>query len=590
MAVLLLLSCAGDHDAIDDVPQMVTAQLNFSLPSRIAGKGHGQTRMSSDVAQVSEVEGQDPEFRGIDDVHMLCFDKYPDSLSSKKGGIIEVKTAGDEVVDTMTTDDYSLCQEIQIPVGTSHFAFYARAADAPKTHEDRMKYGVIETVGLSRATYQDNRSIRFRPVPICTSKDNLGGSATGQALLNLLNDLMVLTVNDEAPNDRWATANNMFLNEAYQRLTSLKTLSSSHVQTMLGAVLRIVNQEAPDDQGSKLVQAINDVIIESCQPDTIFDIENGIIVLKSAYQGFPDDIHLPVGAARIEWNETQNRFVVPTVHDYGKSLNELSINDYAYPMNLQYQVFSDILASDEQVLFSEDEKPAGDDASQFNTWQDLLDEGYVNADKKVKSSTQSVAMVKQVQYAVGRLALRARIGTDAIYDADNNYVSTYDDVFTLKGYIIGGQREVNYDFQPVAGSRRYAIYDTALNGGLQGLKRHYFTDPDYVLGLGTAHDENICLAMELVNNGAAFQGADGLIVHGATFYLVADMKPQEGQNYTSGSLDQIFSKDRATQVNLTIKSLATATYGMPSLDVPHPTVAVSVNLSWGEGLWFEEEL
>ena len=37
-----------------------------------------------------------------------------------------------------------------------------------------------------------------------------------------------------------------------------------------------------------------------------------------------------------------------------------------------------------------------------------------------------------------------------------------------------------------------------------------------------------------------------------------------------------------------INGLATATYGMPSLEIPHPTVGLSVDLSWGEGLWFDE--
>ena len=37
-----------------------------------------------------------------------------------------------------------------------------------------------------------------------------------------------------------------------------------------------------------------------------------------------------------------------------------------------------------------------------------------------------------------------------------------------------------------------------------------------------------------------------------------------------------------------LKGLATATYGMPRLDVPKPTLGLSVNLSWGDGLWFDD--
>lgn len=68
--------------------------------------------------------------------------------------------------------------------------------------------------------------------------------------------------------------------------------------------------------------------------------------------------------------------------------------------------------------------------------------------------------------------------------------------FTLKGYIIGGQREVDYNFQPVSGSKEYAIYDTGLNGGPQEVKRHVFTKENFVLGLGTAADKDIQIALE----------------------------------------------------------------------------------------------
>ena len=36
-----------------------------------------------------------------------------------------------------------------------------------------------------------------------------------------------------------------------------------------------------------------------------------------------------------------------------------------------------------------------------------------------------------------------------------------------------------------------------------------------------------------------------------------------------------------------ICGLATATYGLPDMQVPHPVVGVSVDLSWGQGLWFD---
>ena len=61
-----------------------------------------------------------------------------------------------------------------------------------------------------------------------------------------------------------------------------------------------------------------------------------------------------------------------------------------------------------------------------------------------------------------------------MYDAKGKLVNVTNG-FTLKGYIIGGQREVDYNFQPVEGSPRYAIYDTE---GQQTFKNIGFSSLD----------------------------------------------------------------------------------------------------------------
>ena len=265
--------------------------------------------------------------------------------------------------------------------------------------------------------------------------------------------------------------------------------------------------------------------------------------------------------------------------------------------------------------------PASDGGSALaEEWEKVINELYTGASDVVQQSTRSVAMKRQVNYAVGKLNLKTRIAsrnnidnTDHLYDANGKVVDVSKG-FTLKGYIIGGQREVDFNFQPVKGSRVYAIYDTGLYGGPQEVKRHVYTKENFVLGLGTGSKEVIQIALELVNNGDDFQGADGVIMHGSTFYLVANLDPKEGQQPASYSIDQVFSRDMATTVALTIeggypdtdgdgkpdtgfdaygrenplKGLATATYGLPKLDVPVLNLGMSVNLSWEDGIWFEE--
>lgn len=638
MVVVLLMLCAcSDNDGYggnDDV-QTVSAHLTFSLPGRIVGtRQKAVTRMTPDVVQ----EGKKEAFRGIRDIHLFCYDQYPTENSTKLGKTIDLNTDKSTELEEASETDYSLTQAIRVPVGTTYFAFYGRADDTPRTHEDRMKYGIIETVGLGR-DYKDNKSIRFRPMAICTSTDSLGGSTAGHNLLNLLNDLVSTTGPEPAPHDKWATVGSPYLNEAYKVLTSLRTLSTFNVQYALGYIWLAANQQSSAGQGNQLAALIADKIQSCCVWP--LNPEKDTLTLKDEYQGFPDDIHLPAGAARMEWNEKTEQFELPDSHDYSKGLDVASINDYAYPMNLQYQVFSDILTSDSIVLVPTTEStdvptddpstpggtdnpttgpdnPGGDsegssDGQQYGSWSDLISDAYgKNAGKIVDPSTQSVAMVDQVEYAVGRLALRTKITNDNCYDAKGQYIDVSKG-FTLKGYIVGGQREVNYDFQPVEGSRRYAIYDTNIADTCKEVKRGIWTGFNYILGLGTPSNENIYMALELENNGEAFQGADGMIAHGATFYLVATMDPRKGAGYSLGSLDQIFNKDFATRVNLTIlggwkdrdgdgvpdpdldehgnpkppTGLATATYGMPDMEIPHPEIGASVDLSWKEGIFFD---
>ena len=607
MAVLISLVLQGcskeDAGGIDDSVETVNVRFVFSMLPQQTKKA--KTRMSSDVVQQTGMD------RGIDDARMLCYKGYPTASSTKIGEMIEFKNHEDDIISSDTTSsEVSEFRQVGVPVGTTHFGFYGTASGYSSTHEDRMKYGVIEVEGLSRTSYHGNSGIRFKPVQICKSEADFGGSTAGAKLLALLNELMAVTSNEAAPNDRWETANDIYLSDSYKSIIELKTLSSHHVALMLAAVNKVVSHTPEGSPGRQLADAIKTKIASVC---ATAPTETSMTAdLKEEYLGFPADIHLPVGAARITWDATQKKFIVPDVQAYGKQFDILSLNDYCYPMNLQYQVLSDIVASDSIVSMP----TSSEETALSEKWKNLIDSLYKGASTVVQQSTQSVAMKQQVNYAVGKLALKTRIATsDNMYDAKGKLVDVSNG-FTLKGYIIGGQREVDYNFQPVAGSKEYAIYDTDLNGGAQQVKRHYFTEENFILGLGTSSDKDIQIALELVNNGNDFQGADGVIMHGATFYLVANLAPKEGQNYISGSIDQVFCRDKATTVALTIeggypdtdgdgkpdpglddygrvkplKGLATATYGMPRLDVPKPTLGLSVNLSWGEGLWFDDVL
>ena len=203
---------------------------------------------------------------------------------------------------------------VSIPVGTTHFTFYARASDAPSTHEERMHYGTMVAVGLRRGEYNGNDGIRFRPVPICTSTASQGGSAKGQALLALLNELVNVTSSEPASENRWPTTRNANLQEAFRVLSTLTNASSFNVQYVLGLIYPLL-EASPGQPGYELGQLLMQTIDAHCAVP--YDPATERLTLADAYQGFPADLHLPEGAARLMWDDATQRFVQPDIQNQG---------------------------------------------------------------------------------------------------------------------------------------------------------------------------------------------------------------------------------------------------------------------------------
>ena len=149
------LTACTEHDGPSpDDEKSVDVKLTFALPQRIVGTlDPKDTRMTGEVVQESEDAAG---FRGIDDVHMFCFGTYPTASSRKLGEIIEINSLANDAIHRDSEEDYTVNHNVSIPVGTTHFTFYARASDAPSTHEERMHYGTMEAVGLRRGEYNGN--------------------------------------------------------------------------------------------------------------------------------------------------------------------------------------------------------------------------------------------------------------------------------------------------------------------------------------------------------------------------------------------------------------------------------------------------
>ena len=199
-----------------------------------------------------------------------------------------------------------------------------------------------------------------------------------------------------------------------------------------------------------------------------------------------------------------------------------------------------------------------------------------------------VAMAHTAQYAVGRLdvtlAARTAGSTGNIPDREGNTVAFSN--LALKAILIGNQTEVGWNFLP-KGSDEKVIYDNEFTGstGETGT-------PWQVLALPTPGGAAVNIALEMVNNGStSFVGKNGQIIPaGATFYLTAQLNPNNVTNTPGVANPAVFMSDYYTTVTLTLSNLRNAENTVPDLSGSNLEFALSVDLEWKEGLSFNVDI
>lgn len=211
----------------------------------------------------------------------------------------------------------------------------------------------------------------------------------------------------------------------------------------------------------------------------------------------------------------------------------------------------------------------------------------------VDESTQSVALVNPVQYAVAQLKVTIRANAIALPDgmkpaANNITVDT--DKFPLTGVIVGGQRAVNYQFEQSSNSDDVKfVYDSQVmtNGGDYFYLAYSDTEAtdntpgSNTLVLQSYDNEDVTIILEFENNsGQSFYGINENIIYpGTRFYLVGTIHPT--YDSTKGDYTRrVFTKDYITRVNVTVSSLAKAYNVLPNILSSNLEVGVEVVPKW----------
>ena len=593
---------ANPNVIIDENGQAsVRPEFVISIPRTVVG----QTRMS---ASLTQADASVQTFQGLDNIHLIPFAEYPGTSSRKNGDVIrlsnipkynsQTKQSG---LSSTPNINYKVYADQVVPLNTSNFLLYGksihRSAESPiTTMEDKFEYGILNARGLSNNDFTTPGDIVFSLEPINSSTERQQNNSKGQNIVALLNQLANTTVSNVAsPHNSWSSTTDATLKKLYDNFLQISVSSSNSVAIILSRLYFSLGHVQSTSPAIELANELKKRILAACDEAPVSGQPVG---LKYEYTNYPGEIGLPDGAARVKWNaggELPYGFVDIT-GNYGNG-NTIDITKYVYPPALWYYVNTPLKASNEKE--SQEYAAAGN-------WDGVINYVYKDATSTVNESTQSVALINPVQYGVGHIETTLKMGAGPFYDRNGEVIETGE--YKLTAVLIGGQPNSKYDFT-VKNSENLTIYDKNMSGNIvvkpaaisDGNPNPTFQSAtNHTLALETQKDQTIYLALELVNGGADFVGADGIIPAGGTFYLTAVLDPKTASNYQENVLDKIVIQDHKTEVKVTIKNgkskddpdfdpddpegMGDATNGIPDLTTPGIEVGTSVDLNWKKGL------
>ena len=507
----------------------VRPEFVISIPRTVIG-----TRMENGITQN---EGSVAQFRGMDNIRLLSFNAVPTTSSTKLSDILRLSPI--QTINRPGFTNYKVYADQFVPVGTKNFLFYGKAIDATAdkaltTMDEKFHYGTLTTFGLNDAEFNTVNDIAFGLEQINTSPDRQQNNVVGKAIVDLFTSMALTT--------GWATATNTTLKNLYKSFTCVTTGSSKTAAVILSKVYAATKHVQSSDPEYAVAQELQTKILNACEEEPVV---GSPAKLKAEYQGYPANIGLPDGAARISWRKTgsnPNTFYDIT-GNYNQG-NKVAVTNYVYPANLWYYTNTPLKAST-QIESPEYDVPGN--------WEGLIGFVYDGAADEVQDNTQSVALVNQAQYGVGRLETKIQMPSGKFYDGAGKEV-VVGTGYTLTGVLLGGQCSVGYDFAK-KGDENYTLYDREMSyDNIIAKPNSTTSNANQTLALQTASNQVVYAAIELVNGGEEFLGLDGIIPAGGTFYLTAKLDPTTASNYLAGTLDKIIYQDHVTKLTITIKN------------------------------------
>lgn len=579
----VMSSCSSDDLGTDSTNitdnKAVKTQFALNIP-----RANGGTRMSETNTQAKG------NFLGMEDIRLYSFSDVPGETSTST----KTFTLSDISTGISSTASSKIYNDVEVPVGTKNFLFYAHAPQGTTDTEKFAKGILTFTAPTDNATATNGISANLATV----KKED---TASPAALLKILNDVAAV--------DGWNTAaDDSELKKLYTKYTSAKAGSANSIRLTLQSLYNNLGGivTGANEEHKIIAKKIRTKIAESftTTPGT-----DGVTLTYTApgdVKKYPNNINLPDGAVQLSYAEATKTFSYAN----SSTLGELTLDasKICFPASIYYFQSSDLAATAMELDASKwptsTTKWTGTDAPWMKDASNLAD-GWT---PDVKATTRSIAMRQNINYGVA--SLKTTVKCNAATLDDNKSLNVVDKSeftgsvlvpnagFHVTGLLIGGQpTEVKYDFQPASSDEfDYTVYDRNLTSifakyGSTSSANYTIVLPND-LGRSETNQKTINVAIELENeSGADFRGTDGIVPNGGKFYLVGQLKPTEGTGGgTSIPNPAVFMRDYQTTLTLNITSLKSAYNTIPDLRSTKLQFGLSVDLEWKTGLQFNVTL
>ena len=389
----VMSSCSSDNLGNDPTTnpgetKAVKTQFALNIP-----RANGGTRMSGDNTQ------SNTNFLGMEDVRMYAFKAEPNASSSS------VATFALANIDGITTTASSkIYSDVSVPVGTTHFLFYAHA---PQGTTDAKKF----ELGVLNLTNPETETTATSNISASLATVKKEDTTSPTALLGILNGV--------AGVEGWAdAATDTKLGNLYANFVKAKAGSANSIRLTLQSLYNSLGGviTSSNTAEKELAEKIRTQIAQSFKTTTGTD---GYVTLAykdgSAYSTYPNNINLPDGAVELSFAEATKKFSYAATSGL-TGLSTLDASKICFPSAIYYFQSSDLAATAMELDASQWPTTTSKWVNESAPWlsaTSTLETGWTS---DVKATTRSIAMRKNINYGVANLVTTVKCGAATLSD------------------------------------------------------------------------------------------------------------------------------------------------------------------------------